>query len=142
MIDNLLAVVSDNEHDTDVFEARLDDEDSEIGFIYFPKNEDVRVGVESIGGYDLEPLLERVTACLNACCGVPVGDLTDTSVSALVVDNTRLKNGITKLLALAVRSEFELATCADRGAGDVDHVLLPDLRLAIAEFTEQSNGKK
>lgn len=140
MIDNLLAEVSDNAHETDVFEARLDDEDSETGFIYFPKNEDIRVIVESIGDYDLEPLLERVAACLNACRGVTVDNLTDNSVAALLAANTLLKNGLTKLLALAVRSEFELATCADRGAGDVDHGLLPDLRLAIAEFTEQSDG--
>lgn len=140
MIDNLLAEVSDNGYDTDAFESHSEEEGSELGFIYFPEDENLRVIVECIGDYDLDPMLERVATCLNACRGTPVNDLNKDLVIDLLAANTLLKNGITKLLALAVRSEFELATCADRGAGDVDHGLVPDLRLAIAEFAEQSDG--
>lgn len=133
------AVLSTDYSETEAYDGLVEAFDSESSYIYFPDVEGARLVVESIGNDGSLDLAFRVALCYNACEGVPnqlvaVGKLVDASQYDLLV---RQRD---ELLALAVRSEFELVTCADRGAGDVDHKLIPDLRAMIAKVKGDSDG--
>lgn len=114
--------------------------DVDMRSIFFTGDKTVRVSVEAFARVDESPvcseLTERVAACINSCLGVPTDLVEQNTLSDLLA----IRHQRDELLALAVRAEFELATCADRGAGDVDHGLLPDLRAMIAKIKGDGHG--
>lgn len=139
-MEHLAAVISDESDASDEFELLQNDFETESSFIYFPDIERHRVVVESLvdnfSDSDNVELTERVAVCINSCLGVPTDLVEQNTLSDLLA----IRHQRDELLALAVRSEFELATCADRGAGDVDHGLIPALRALIAKIKGQDHG--
>lgn len=139
MLEKSLASICHDGKITDEFENRLEYWSAQSAYIYFDDTDDVRLCVDVVGE-DLESVLSRVEGCLNSCRGVSSDELGDGLLLGYLTINQNLKGVVKKLFDLAVRSEFELATCADRGRGDVDHNLLPDLRSAIAELKSDAKG--
>lgn len=140
-MEHLEAVISEGDDDaSDEFELLQNDFETESGFIFFRDDEKNRLVVESLtdnrSDSDCAELTIRVAACINSCLGVPTDLVEQNTLSDLLA----IRHQRDELLALAVRAEFELATCADRGAGDVDHGLLPDLRAMIAKIKGDGHG--
>jgi hypothetical protein len=135
-MEHLAAVVSDQEIDSLNFDLLTKCLETENGYIYFLDDDCCRVVVECAVDHIGVELTERVAACINSCLGVPTDLVEQNTLSDLLA----IRHQRDELLALAVRSEFELATCADRGAGDVDHGLIPALRALIAKIKGQDHG--
>jgi hypothetical protein len=140
VMENLDAVFSDESDIADEFEMLQLAIETEYSHIYFPEDGAIRLSVESLVYEDSAvnnyEFAERVAACINSCLGVPTDLVEQNTLSDLLA----IRHQRDELLALAVRAEFELATCADRGAGDVDHGLLPDLRAMIAKIKGDGHG--
>jgi hypothetical protein len=140
-MEHLAAVFSTGFEADDAFQLLFDEDPIQTASVYFPENENVRVSIDWICrdcDYDVptDEFAGRVAACINSCLGVPTDLVEQNTLSDLLA----IRHQRDELLALAVRSEFELATCADRGAGDVDHGLLPALRALIAKIKGQDHG--
>lgn len=135
-MEHLAGKVSDEEVDSLEFDLLTNCLEIERGYIYFPDDDCCRVVVECAVDHIGVELTERVAVCINSCLGVPTDLVEQNTLSDLLA----IRHQRDELLALAVRSEFELATCADRGAGDVDHGLIPALRALIAKIKGQDHG--
>ena len=140
-MENLRAIISEDNKFEEEFELVQLVTETSYGYVYFPDSRSHRLSVETLAltmaDCDLNiELTERVAACINSCLGVPTDLVEQNTLSDLLA----IRHQRDELLALAVRAEFELATCADRGAGDVDHGLLPDLRAMIAKIKGDGHG--